>query len=108
MVTNKFEYTPEITAKMSEDYKAGVSVAQIAEQIGASEKSVIAKLSSIGIYVKKAYTNKRGEVPVSKDVYIERIGSLLDIDRTVLDSLEKVTKQALILIEARIKELKEE
>jgi hypothetical protein len=39
-------------------------------------------------------------------VYIERIGKLLDIDPCLLDSLEKVTKQALVLMDKKIEILK--
>ncbi len=105
------KYTPEITAKLIEDYKAGVTVADLSkalsETTGTSvpERSIIAKLSAIGIYKKKEYLNKRGETPIKKEEYIARIGKLLDIDLDLLESLEKVTKTALVLIERQVLEL---
>ncbi len=103
-------YTPEVVTAISEKYKANSTpetVAALAADLGVSDRSVIAKLSSLGIYVKQPYLTKRGEVPVNKSEYIDRISKLLDIDSCMLDSLEKVTKQALTLMETKIRALKE-
>lgn len=103
-------YTPDVITEITKEYTAApnaTTVSTIARRLEVSDRSVIAKLSSLGIYVKKPYLTKRGELPTSKDVYIDRISKLLDIDGTLLDSLEKVTKQALVLMEARIRELSE-
>lgn len=112
------KYTPEITAKLVEDYKAGTTVSDLSKQLSESEtartgtsttvpeRSIIAKLSALGVYKKKEYLTKRGEPPVKKEEYIARIGKLLDIDLDLLESLEKVTKTALTLIERQILELK--
>lgn len=103
-------YTPEVIAMITARYVPAPTpetVSALAKELGVSDRSVIAKLSSLGIYVKKPYLTKRGELPISKEVYIGRISKLLDIDSTILDSLEKVTKQALILMETRIRELSE-
>lgn len=101
------KYTIEIVNKITEDYKNGVPVKDIALELDVPERSVIAKLSSLGVYKRKEYLNKRGEVPVKKEVYIERISSLLDINVELLESLEKVTKTVLVLLEKRIAALKE-
>ncbi len=100
------KYTPELTAKLIEDYKAGKTAKILADELGVPERSVIAKLSNLGVYQRKQYTNKRGEPPVKKEEYIERIAKLLDISIDLLESMEKVTKTALILMEKRIQELK--
>ncbi len=104
-------YTQEVITDITKRYKEqsdSAMVAILAKELGVSDRSVIAKLSSLGIYVKKPYLTKRGELPVSKDVYIDRIAKLLDIDPCIMDSLEKVTKQVLVLMESRIKELTED
>lgn len=101
------KYTPEITAKMVEDYNKGVTVSDLAAQLDVPERSVIAKLAALGVYKKKEYLTKRGEVPVKKEEYIERIGKLLDIDLSLLESMEKVTKTALTLMEKQIRALKD-
>ncbi len=101
------KYTTEMVEKMTSDYQNGKSVAEIASELDAPERSVIAKLSSLGIYKRKEYLNKRGEIPVKKEEYIERIATMLDIDSSLLESLEKVTKSALVLLEKQIKALSE-
>ncbi len=96
------KYTKEITDKLIADYKSGVSVAEISTTLDVPERSVIAKLSSLGVYTKKSYVNKRGEVPVKKSEHIERIAELLDVDEELLESLEKVNKTVLKLIENKL------
>lgn len=95
-------YTKEICDRMVQDYQAGVPVQSIARQLDVPERSVIAKLSSLGVYQKKSYLNKRGEVPVKKSEHIERIAQLLDCNLELLESLEKVNKTVLKLIEQRL------
>ncbi len=101
------KYTNEITVKISKDYEDGVPVSEIAAEYGVPERSIIAKLSSMGIYKKKQYLNKRGEVPIKKEEYIERIAALLDVNSDILESLEKVNKSVLALIEGKLKEVED-
>ena len=101
------KYTKEITDKMLADYANEVSVDDIAAELDVPIRSVIAKLSSLGAYKKKQYTNKRGEVPIKKEEYIERIGALLDVNLDMLESLEKVNKSVLVMLEAALKEANE-
>ncbi len=96
------KYTKEITDRLVQDYKNRVPVQQIAEQLQVPERSIIAKLSSLGVYEKKQYLNKRGEPPVKKSEYIERIATLLDTDLELLESLEKVNKGVLKLIKDKL------
>lgn len=96
------KYTPESTKKLIEDYQAGLTVSELAEMFEVPERSIIAKLSSLGVYQKKQYLNKRGEVPTKKATHIERIAELLDCNLELLESLEKVNKHVLILIEQNL------
>ncbi len=103
------KYTPEITEQIVKQYQSGVSIADIAAEISTPEsvvpeRSVIAKLSSLGVYKKKEYLTKRGEVPVKKEEYIERIAALLDVNSDILESLEKVNKSVLALLEVKLKQ----
>ena len=93
------KYTKEITDQLVRDYESGVSVEQIAQTLEVPERSVIAKLSSLGVYRRKQYLNKQGNPPVKKEEYIERIANLLKVNLEILESLEKVNKNVLILIE---------
>jgi len=96
------KYTNESTKQLIEDYQAGVTVSELAQQFEVPERSIIAKLSSLGVYQKKQYLNKRGEVPTKKSTHIERIAELLDCNLELLESLEKVNKQVLIMIERNL------
>ncbi len=93
---------------MIADYQAGMTVQEIAAGLSTEteivpDRSVIAKLSSLGVYKKKEYLTKRGEIPVKKEEYIERIAALLDVNSDILESLEKVNKSVLALLETKLK-----
>lgn len=96
------KYTPESTKQLIEDYQAGLTVAELASALQVPERSIIAKLSSLGVYQKKQYLNKRGEVPTKKSEHIERIAELLRCNLELLESLEKVNKTVLVMIERNL------
>lgn len=96
------KYTKEITDRMVERYMAKVPVKDLALEFDVPERSVIAKLSSLGVYQKKAYLNKQNQIPVKKAEHIERIAKLLEVDLELLESLEKVNKNVLKLIETKL------
>lgn len=106
MVTT-MKYTTEATNKLIEDYKAGKSPECIALELDVPARSVIAKLSSLGVYKKKQYLSKRGEIPVKKEEYLERIAKLLDCNLEIIESLEKANKNVLVLLEQRLQALQE-
>lgn len=89
-------YTPEMTAAMVEDYKAGVSVETIAERVGKTVRSVVAKLSREGVYEAKAKAAKKDGV--TKADLIARIAALTGADEDVICSLEKATGVALKVV----------
>lgn len=93
------KYDNETTKKLISDYAAGVSVAELALQLDVPERSIIAKLASLGVYKKKEYLNKQGETPVKKEEYVERIAKLLQVNVEILESLEKVNKNVLKMLE---------
>ena len=88
-------YTPEQTQKMVADYSAGVTVDQIAENLGKSVRSVVAKLSREGVYKKKEYKTKTGEPVVKKDAHADAIGAILRLPENDIESLTKANKSAL-------------
>ena len=104
------KYTQEITKHLIDQYNQGVEVAQIAAMMTLQhgepipERSIIAKLSSLGVYKKKQYVTKRGELPIKKEEHIARIAKLLDVNAEILESLEKVNKSVLQLLERRLQE----
>ena len=96
------KYTKELTDRIVSDYKAGIEVENIAKTLGVPDRSIIAKLSSLGVYQKKTYLNKRGEVPVKKYQMIEELAEILGVPSDQLESLEKVNKSVLILLKQRL------
>lgn len=91
-------YTAEQAAEMVSTYTAGETVEAIAEKMGKSVRSVIAKLSREKVYVKKAYTSKTGEAVIKKDEQADAIGELLGLSENDTESLTKANKSALAAI----------
>ena len=93
------KYDHENTKILTEKYAQGASVAELALEFDVPERSIIAKLSSLGVYKRKEYRDKQGNPPVKKEEYIERIAKLLNTNIELLESLEKVNKNVLKLLE---------
>ena len=93
--TKVVNYTPEQTKQIVEDYTSGVSVEQIADAMGKSVRSIVAKLSREGVYKKKEYVGKTGEKPVKKDAHADAIGAILQLPENDVESLTKANKSAL-------------
>lgn len=96
------KYTKEITDRLVEQYRLGVSPDELSRELGVPVRSIIAKLSSLGVYQRKQYLNKRGEVPVKKSELILELSKHLDLPLELLESLEKVNK---IVLESIIRAL---
>lgn len=97
------KYTPEIESKLAREYAEGRSVDDLAQELGVSPRSVISKLSALGVYRKKQYLNKLGEPPIKKAEYVSEICEKLNIDEDLGESLAKVNKHILKLILDKLK-----
>lgn len=95
MTSKTVNYTPEQTEKMVADYSAGVSVETIAENLGKTVRSVVAKLSREKVYKAKTYTTKTGQAVVKKDAHADAIGAILKLSENETESLTKANKTAL-------------
>jgi hypothetical protein len=95
MAEKAVNYTPEQTAKIIAEYQAGVAVEQIAQAMGKTVRSIVAKLSREKVYVAKQYVTKTGEKPVKKDVTADAIGAILRLSENDIESLTKANKSAL-------------
>lgn len=99
MANAKIEnYTTEQTAKMVADYVANPTketVDALANVMGKTARSVIAKLSREKVYVAKARVTKTGEAPVKKDTVADAIGNILGMTEAETESLTKANKTAL-------------
>jgi hypothetical protein len=98
MAEKTVNYTAEQTAQVVADYLAGVSVESIAEAMGKSVRSIVAKLSREGVYQKKTYTTKTGEPVQKKDATADAIGAILRLSEADTESLTKANKRALVAI----------
>lgn len=95
MTAKTVNYTPEQTLQMVADYQAGITVEKIAENMGKTVRSVVAKLSREKVYIAKTYVSKTGEKPVKKDVHADAIGAILRLPENDIESLTKANKSAL-------------
>lgn len=101
-------YTVEMAAKVVADYLAGVPVEQIAESVGKSTRSIVAKLArerkedGTPVYAKKAYVAKTGEAVQSKADLVAVIAEKLGATSEEVGSLEAATKSALKLVAAAL------
>jgi IS30 family transposase len=95
MTAKTVNYTPEQTQKMINDYQNGVSVETIAENLGKTVRSIVAKLSREKVYIAKEYKSKTGETPIKKDVHADAIGAILRLPENDIESLTKANKNAL-------------
>jgi putative heme iron utilization protein len=91
-------YTAEQTAAMVSAYladKTEATVAKLAEEMGKSVRSVVAKLSREKVYVAKTYKAKDGADVVKKDAVADAIGAVLAMTEAEIESLTKANKTAL-------------
>jgi Zn-dependent peptidase ImmA (M78 family) len=96
------KYTEEHEAKILERYNTNPekeTVEELAKEFGVSTRSVIGKLSKMGIYKKVSYTPKYAEKPISKEEIVAHLASELGIDPDKLIGLAKSQKPALLSLE---------
>ena len=91
-------YTPEQTLQVLQLYAAGVSPEQIAAQLDKSTRSIISKLVREGVYQAPPQKAPR----LKKLELIQQIATRLDLTHKQLESLEKATHGALVLLHGQI------
>lgn len=97
---NKMTYTPELTKEIVEEYlgdPSRVTVSAIAQRVGKPERSIIAKLSSVGVYQAPIRTTKTGDPIIKKEEMAADIGKWLGIDVPSLAKAQKLELRALHL-----------
>ena len=100
MAEKTLNYTPEQTAKMVADYQAGITVEALAETLGKSVRSVVAKLSREGVYVAKTKAGAAGRV--TKADMVAKIALATGTNPEVFASLEKATHEALEVLASKL------
>jgi hypothetical protein len=94
-------YSDEMTAQLEKAYldnPTPETVEAFAVQFGKTTRSIVAKLSRMGIYQKKEYISKTGEKPQKKDAVADAIGAILNFTEAECESLAKANKTALAKI----------
>lgn len=95
-------YTEEETKYLADNYPTK-TVEQLALELEKSPRSIIGKLSRMGIYQKKQYVDKRGERPVTKLELCAQLAQALGLRPEALEGLEKAPKEVLrTLVAARV------
>jgi len=98
-------YTEDQTMMMVSEYTANPSratVEALAITFGKSVRSIVAKLSREGVYVKAERTTKTGEPIQKKDATADAIGAVLSLTEAETESLTKANKTALLKIFAAL------
>ena len=92
--TKTMTYTPEQTTQLVAGYQAGETVEALADALGKSVRSVVAKLAREGVYQAKAKT-KSGAGRVTKAQLTASLEAVLGLASGSLESLQKGSHEAL-------------
>ena len=97
------ELTETVLTLWAESKKDKAAVESIAALVGKTARSLVAKLSREKVYVKQTYVTKAGVAPVSKEQHVATIAAFIGKRPDELESLEKATKNVLVLLEDHLK-----
>jgi len=92
-------YSEEVITNMVAQYEANptrATVDAIAAEIEKPVRSVISKLSALGVYQKPAPAAKVSEPIIKKEVYVEKLDDVLGITLPSAKNMTKVDLQRLI------------
>ena len=98
-MANAKNYTDEQVTMMTEAYAENPTretVDSLAEQLGKTTRSIIAKLSREGVYVAQPRTTKSGEPVVAKAELVAQIESHFDMEMPTLVKAGKQDLQKLV------------
>lgn len=98
--TKPQNYTPAQTLELVQRYQAGEAVETLAEQLGKTTRSVVAKLSREGVYVAK--TKTAGATRVKKADLVDQLAAKCGVAPEVFESLEKANHEVLEALVARL------
>ena len=95
-------YTPSQEVELVQRYESGEPTAAIAESMGKTEKSVIAKLARLGAY---RSTKPKGQARATKAEMVTELEDLWGLECGDLNSFEKADRIALekVLMLTRLK-----
>jgi hypothetical protein len=99
--TNPTNYTPEQTLQLVAGYQAGTSIEQLAQSLGKTTRSVVAKLAREGVY--QAKTATKGQQRVKKSELVDQLAQACGVAPEVFESLEKANHDVLEALVAKVK-----
>ena len=95
MTEKTVNYTPDQVVNLVANYTAGMPVDMIAREMGKSVRSIVAKLSREGVYIKPQHDRA---ARVTKAMLIAKIAEKHGVSASQLESLEKASKDALEIL----------
>ena len=108
MATEKIvSYSAEQTAELVTRYQAGETVEVLAEAFGKTVKSIVAKLSREQVYVSKAKAKATAKASTKAEL-VTSIAAKLGVTEDRVESLEKATREVLMLVDAALAEVSPE
>ena len=96
----KQNYTEAQTLDLVTRYKAGEAVETIAETLGKTTRSVVAKLSREGVY--QAKTATKGQARVKKADLVDLLAAKCGVAPEIFESLEKANHDVLEALVAKM------
>lgn len=100
MTAQTQNYTPEQTLQLVEGYKAGQTVEMLAQAMGKTTRSVVAKLSREGVY--QAKQRATGQARVRKAELVDQLAQACGVAPEVFESLEKANHDVLEALVAKL------
>jgi len=92
-------YSESMISEITSQYTANpvrATVDALADKFGKSPRSIIAKLSALGIYQKAERVTKRGEPVVKKEFFVNAVNERLGRELPSVAKMTKVDLQALL------------
>lgn len=100
MTEKTVNYTPDLTKELVDRYVAGETVEALAEALGKTTRSVVAKLSREGVY--KAKSKATGVARVKKAELVDKLALACGVAPEVFESLEKANHDVLEALVAKL------
>ena len=100
MTEKTVNYTEALTKELVDRYVAGETVEALAESLGKTTRSVVAKLSREGVYKSKA--KNTGVARVKKAELVDKLADACGVAPEVFESLEKANHDVLEALVAKL------
>lgn len=98
-------YTAKEVEKLKTIYdETPASIEILVQELNKTKKSIVGKLAILGIYKKRPYATKQGEVPVTKKELVTEISAMFLLDYEDFEGMEKMPKKVLKLLHSKLLE----